>query len=901
MPLEKNQLINANFTDYTGGINVSVAPQLLAENEYQQIKNFEYDYSRLRTRAGISPALSAYPMDIKAVYWDKVTNTCLVCLVDGSVYEENLNGNQNLVGILSGEKGVSFCKFDSKVFIASGGKLQYYDPMDHTITTIESSYLCNIVFERFGRLVITISGDDNLYYSAVGDPYDKKYVEVTVVDENGRSYTTTEEYKEGDADSSETEISGNAEGVTTSTYTAVAKYIGGEANVKDGKEPSENMQGETTSSTKVAKRVDTYDGETLVSSLFFLDDEQQQKEIETSDIRFDKLTFGENPSTSAFVPVTDTNDLYYGAVYQDIKNTDNTVTRTYYLWKKYVVGSGHTVEVLYKIEQIRQAAYVQAGLIPIPQKVIKEVHLSIQKLVITLGDVSEEGEVNLEEVIIKGTDAASNIKLGSKDVGGYSIVDDILAGTVDDSKIAVGTNQTSSCTVLKITGTTAGATSAIYYRTQKLTKTKMSLSSTAATGVFKDHLGRGYGDVLEGGESTNNSLKHTIIKVENEDGSVAEYDYGCDTGGVIKSFAKTLTEVVVDNETSKDCDWTKTMTTLVTKATDDGKKTAITTTSTVLTDANTYTKQFSLFELGFGVSVVISPPAVKKNTVTKKVVSTSGWDDDTNRDDSAKYIEIGYKDDGDIIKVLPMSGDILVFKSNGNVYSVSGEYPNWSQNLIAAGLDYISDNAIAPVNTQVCYLTKKGLNTLQATQTYGNFTTNLAVGNKFNGLIVKKLNFPAMYNIARKHQLLIQPDVNDKGYMICFQYDIGAAITFQFPLPITCVVDTEDGVIFAAGNSLYRWDKQYTNDLGYMSIEQEIVTRKFESSRRLYTRQVDVGIEGTPAGLVEFYWADKRLEYFIKHKRRLLNVFSVCRDGIFTIKTKENIWIDYIKFYLFEK
>ena len=90
MPLEKNQLINANFTDYTGGINVSVAPQLLAENEYQQIQNFEYDYSRLRTRAGISPALSSYPLDIKAVYWDKATNTYLVCLVDGSVYDEDL-------------------------------------------------------------------------------------------------------------------------------------------------------------------------------------------------------------------------------------------------------------------------------------------------------------------------------------------------------------------------------------------------------------------------------------------------------------------------------------------------------------------------------------------------------------------------------------------------------------------------------------------------------------------------------------------------------------------------------------------------------------------------------------------------------------------------------------------
>lgn len=451
MPLEKNQLINANFTDYTGGINVSVAPQLLAENEYQQIQNFEYDYSRLRTRAGISPALSDYPSEITAVYWDKVTNTYLVCLADSSVYEEDLAGLHNLVGTLTGEKGVSFCKFDNKVFIASGGKLQYYDGAEHTLATIEASYLSNIVFERFGRLVTTVYGDDNLYYSAVGDPYE------------------------------------------------------------------------------------------------------------------------------------------------------------------------------------------------------------------------------------------------------------------------------------------------------------------------------------------------------------------------------------------------------------------------------------------------------------------TGWEDDTNRDDSSKTLEVGYKDDGDIIKVLPMSGDILVFKSNGNVYSVSGEYPNWSVQLVAAGLDYISDSVVAPVNTQICYITNKGLNTLQAAQTYGNFTTNLAVGNKFNGLIVKKLLAPAMYNIGRKHQLLIQPDANDKGYIICFQYDIGAAITFRFPIAITTAVDTDNGVIFAAGNSLYRWDKQYTNDLGYMSIEQEIVTRKFESSRRLYTRQVDVGIEGTPAGLVEFYWADKRLEYFIKEHRRLLNVFSVCRDGVFTIKTKENIWIDYIKFYLFEK
>ena len=875
MPLEKNQLINASFTDYTGGINVSVAPQLLAENEYQQIQNFEYDYSRLRTRAGISPALSSYPLDIKAVYWDKATNTYLVCLVDGSVYDEDLAGNSNLVGTLTGEKGVSFCKFDNKVFVASGGKLQYYDGTERKLKTIDSSYLSSIVFERFGRLVTTVYGDDNLYYSAVGDPYETKYVEVTVTDENGRTTTTIEDYNGEPVGGGDTDITGDAEGSVANTYTATVVYMGGTANVVDGTKPKPSEGSTTQTQSHVIKRVDTYKDGEVVSSAYYLDDELKESEVKEGDLTFEKFTFGSTPSSSTFLPVTDEKDMYYGATYQDIKNPDGTITRNYYLRKLYNVGADkHSIELMYKIEQVRKTTTVSSGLIHNTVTKVESAELSIQKLVIALNSL-DSSEIDLEEIILKGT--------------------------TKKESVSGGTKETTNHTVIKIKDTSVGVVATVYYRTQVVTDTKTSVSSTAASGVVKDHLGRGYGDVLEGGASSNSSLKHTIVTVENDDGTVAEYDYGCDKNAVIKSFTRTLTEVIETSETSGEADWTKTKQTIVTKSVDKGTKTTITTTSTIHSDANTYQEQFDVFDVVATKTETVVEPAFKSTTVSRKVVYTSGWDDDTNRDDSAKILEVGYKDDGDIIKVLPTSGDILVFKSNGNVYSVSGEYPNWSVQLVAAGLDYLNDGVISPVNTQICYLTNKGLNTLQATQTYGNFTTNLAVGNKFNGLITRKLANPAMYNIARKHQLLIQPDVTDQGYMICFQYDIGAAITFKFPLAITCVVDTENGVIFAAGNSLYRWDKQYTNDLGELPIEQEIVTRKFESSRRLYTRQVDVGIEGTPAGLVEFYWADKRLEYFIKHKRRLLNVFSVCRDGIFTIKTKENIYIDYIKFYLFEK
>lgn len=451
MALEKNQVSNVIFADYSGGINVSVAPQLLAENEYQQIRNMEFDYNILKTRGGVSAALSSYPADIKSVFWDMATNCYLVCLKDGSVYEENLSGLHNKVGTLSGKKSVSYCKFDGKIFVASGGKLQYYDYAGHSLTTIEASYLSDIVFERMGRLVTSMQGDDNLYYSAVGDPYE------------------------------------------------------------------------------------------------------------------------------------------------------------------------------------------------------------------------------------------------------------------------------------------------------------------------------------------------------------------------------------------------------------------------------------------------------------------TGWEEDSNRDDSSKFVEIGYKDDGDIMKALPMSGDIIVLKSNGSIYALSGEYPSWTVQMVASNIDLISADSITWLDNQVCYLTNKGLNVLQPTQAYGNYSTNLNVGRKFNKLIVEKLANPVMCNAVRKHQLLVQPDSADKGYVICYQYDLGAAITFRFPLEISCIVDTENGVIFAAGKSLYRWDKRYVNDLGNTPIEQEIVTRKFDSSRQLFTRQVDVGVNGTEGGVVELLWADKTLKYTIKNKRRVLKVFSVCRDGVFRVRTQDNVAFEYIKFYLFEK
>ena len=136
--------------------------------------------------------------------------------------------------------------------------------------------------------------------------------------------------------------------------------------------------------------------------------------------------------------------------------------------------------------------------------------------------------------------------------------------------------------------------------------------------------------------------------------------------------------------------------------------------------------------------------------------------------------------------------------------------------------------------------------------------------------------------------------------LLCYQYDLDAGTELEFAVPITDMVDTHNGVIVASGNALYRWAAEYDTDNG-KPIEQEIITKEYASSRRLFTRSVDIGVNGTLGGKVTVSWAGKTLDYTIKNARRVLNVFSVCRDGVFKITTTSKIILDYLKVYLFEK
>lgn len=163
-----------SMSDLTGGINLAVAPERLRENECVKLDNFEFDFegNKLKTRRGLSNPLFSLdndgsPDNITYVYNDYELNTVYCFTKSKKIYKYEHHDSPKFIGVLNGNDIPACCKFGGALFIASGSHLQRY--AGDSVEVIADSPECNIVIERFGRLLVTMSGSDNFVYSGVGD------------------------------------------------------------------------------------------------------------------------------------------------------------------------------------------------------------------------------------------------------------------------------------------------------------------------------------------------------------------------------------------------------------------------------------------------------------------------------------------------------------------------------------------------------------------------------------------------------------------------------------------------------------------------------------------------------------------------------------------------------------
>lgn len=231
--------------------------------------------------------------------------------------------------------------------------------------------------------------------------------------------------------------------------------------------------------------------------------------------------------------------------------------------------------------------------------------------------------------------------------------------------------------------------------------------------------------------------------------------------------------------------------------------------------------------------------------------SELAWVENTNDPAASRWLDIGSDDSGDIVDIVPLATDIIIFKSNGKAYQFCGDSDvnTWAVYNVANFTDLTGDFsagfAATNLGNQVAFLSLRGLKTLSATMDYGNIAA-ADIGDKFNPLLTEGLYEPEMYNFRRSKMLIIRPTA-DKTVFVAYHYGINAATVLRFGMEIEHFLETKDDMFVAAGNSIYRWTVEAVDDDG-VPINYIIKPRVVLGSDKMLVKAVDTKFTSDRAG-----------------------------------------------------
>lgn len=98
----------------------------------------------------------------------------------------------------------------------------------------------------------------------------------------------------------------------------------------------------------------------------------------------------------------------------------------------------------------------------------------------------------------------------------------------------------------------------------------------------------------------------------------------------------------------------------------------------------------------------------------------TNWVEETNDDSSAKFVEAGYKDGGQLIGMTNLTTDILLIKNNRRLYRLSGEFPNWQISEVSRNVEVSGRLSFCSVADSVFILGRNTVQNIQTTNSYGD-------------------------------------------------------------------------------------------------------------------------------------------------------------------------------------
>jgi len=216
----------------------------------------------------------------------------------------------------------------------------------------------------------------------------------------------------------------------------------------------------------------------------------------------------------------------------------------------------------------------------------------------------------------------------------------------------------------------------------------------------------------------------------------------------------------------------------------------------------------------------------------------SGIGDETNwnfsgTDSDAQYVEIGYKDNGDIVGVVPLSKDFVIFKSNAVVYRLVGDYPNWSVYEVSRNALAVNKDCLKQVMNDVVFLDKAGLRSLSTVVEYGDIK-QFELGAKVNPYLTPQVEkeIARIWHNYKKNQIWVR--TNNSSQVWVYYYPFKAWTIFDFYTKIEDMTIKDNDIYIASGTKIFIFDDNATKDDDIFIVEGLIGTKRFVSKNNAF-------------------------------------------------------------------
>ena len=228
----------------------------------------------------------------------------------------------------------------------------------------------------------------------------------------------------------------------------------------------------------------------------------------------------------------------------------------------------------------------------------------------------------------------------------------------------------------------------------------------------------------------------------------------------------------------------------------------------------------------------------------------TSWEQNTNDESSAGWIDIGYGDSGDITAIVELATDLIIIKSNGNIYQFSGDTnpAEWRITQLATSADPVGTKTATHLQGAVVYLSSRGLVSLSATQDYGNITAR-DLGDKFRSLLLSPHPSARFFPLKRAQLLLIRAHDNKRD-LCAFHAALGIATHLTFACPISDIIETTEDRLLASGTDLYRWTSETATDDG-APIPYRIGLKHIYGAHPLHLSRINARLSSDHKGTVQ--------------------------------------------------